>query len=283
MRGRFAPTPSGPLHAGSLVAAIGSWLDARAHRGAWLVRIDDVDQPRTAAGAERLILDELSRLGLEPDEPPVAQRHRTGAYASALATLRAQGDCFDCGCSRREVAGGPYPGTCANGLPAGREARTVRMRIGNGLTAFDDVRLGAVRQDLTRTFGAFIIRRADQIHAYHLAAVVDDAAAGITHVVRGADLLESTGAQVLLQSRLGLDRPMYHHLPVVTDGAGRKLSKQHHAPPTAGRPVVGLWRDTLTFLGFDPPPWPDHTPLERVQRWALEVWAARHAIRPPVG
>lgn len=278
-RGRFAPSPTGPLHAGSLVAALASFLDARAHGGCWLLRIDDLDTPRTVAGAEAAIRAELRRVGLHPDEPPRRQRDRSPHYAQALDALRATGQCFDCGCTRRELGGGPYPGTCRGGLAPGRLARTVRVRVGTAPVGFEDRLCGPVCVDLQGVCGDFIVRRADGIHAYHLATVVDDAAAGVTHVVRGADLLEATGAQIHLQALLGLPRPSYAHVPVLCGDDGRKLGKQNQAAPTSTRPVVSLWRDTLQFLGLDPPVWAEDTPTQQLSAWAVAQWRARHLAR----
>jgi glutamyl-Q tRNA(Asp) synthetase len=243
-RGRFAPSPTGPLHAGSLVAALASWLDARAHGGAWLVRIEDVDTPRCVPGADAEILRQLAACGLHPDEPPQWQHTRGAAYAQALQQLREAGAAYDCGCTRKDIddalaaRGLPhqrfgervYPGTCRAGLQ-GRPARAVRLRVpvGAGEVHWHDRRLGAQQQDVAAAVGDFVLRRADGLWAYQLAVVVDDAAQGITHVVRGEDLADNTARQILLQRALGLPTPAYLHTPLVMAADGHKLSKQNGA------------------------------------------------------
>jgi len=231
-RGRFAPSPTGPLHLGSLVAAAGSWIDARRNGGKWLVRIEDIDEPRTVPGADSLILKTLEAYGLEWDEEVVWQTRRHALYADAIEKL---GDkCYPCACSRKE-AGDFYPGTCRNGIPPGKSARAIRLRVPDELG-----------------FSDFILRRADGLYAYQLAVVVDDEAQAITDVVRGADLLDSTPRQNFLQKQLAFAIPRYLHLPVVTNEAGEKLSKQTKAPPVdpAGDPAT--LRQALAFLGFRP-------------------------------
>ncbi|MCA0175447.1 MAG: tRNA glutamyl-Q(34) synthetase GluQRS [Proteobacteria bacterium] len=228
--GRFAPSPTGLLHAGSLAAALASWLDARAHGGRWLVRIEDVDTPRCVAGAADGILAQLAALGLAPDEPPWWQSARSEAYAQALAALQHAGLAYPCGCSRKAVGDGPYPGTCRNGLH-GKPARAWRLRVPDGPLRWHDARLGAQEQDVARAVGDFVIRRADGLWAYQLAVVVDDAAQGITHVVRGEDLADNTPRQMLLQRALGLPTPAYRHTPLVLAADGCKLSKQNGAAP----------------------------------------------------
>jgi glutamyl-Q tRNA(Asp) synthetase len=229
--GRFAPSPSGPLHFGSLVAALASWLDARAAGGRWLVRIEDLDQPRVQPGAADDILRTLERLGLYWDGDVVFQSRRTSLYEQALSRLR---ETYLCGCSRREIADSAvnlaadgaqvYPGTCRAGLPAGRNARALRIRVAGTVTFRDRVQ-GTLDQDLEREVGDFVLRRADGQFAYQLAVVIDDAAQGITDVVRGADLLESTARQIYLQRLLALPSPRYLHVPVAVDANGDKLSK----------------------------------------------------------
>ena len=251
--GRFAPTPSGWLHAGSLVAALASWLDARAHDGRWLVRIDDLDTPRNAAGAAEAILAQLARCGLVADGPVVLQSARTARYEAALQRLVAQGDAYPCGCSRRDLGTAPrladeaetagelvYPGTCRHGLGS-KPARSWRLRVPGGTLHWTDRRLGAQQQDVARDVGDFVLKRADGIWAYQLAVVVDDADAGITDVVRGEDLASNTARQVLLQQRLGLRTPRYLHTPLVLASDGRKLSKQNGAVPLdLSAPLVAL-------------------------------------------
>lgn len=238
-RGRFAPSPTGPLHFGSLVSALASWLDARAHGGTWLVRIEDIDGPRTVPGAAQHILDTLQRFGLRADEPPLWQSTRTGRYAQALDQLMAAGFVYPCGCTRKEIADSllhaharnttlAYPGTCRNGLH-GKPARAWRLRVPDGAAAvvtFEDRWQGEQTQNLATEVGDFVLRRADDQWAYQLAVVVDDADSGITHIVRGADLMDSTARQIYLQRCLGVPTPRYLHVPVVTNEHGEKLSKQ---------------------------------------------------------
>jgi len=241
-RGRFAPSPTGPLHLGSLVTALASWLDARAHGGDWLVRIEDIDYPRCVKGADFDILQTLERLGLRPDEAPEWQSRRESLYADALRRLDTSGQLYPCGCSRKEIADSlvhvrerhqtlGYPGTCRNGLH-GKLPRAWRVRVPDGLAAticFDDRWQGRQCQDLETELGDFVLRRADGLWAYQLAVVVDDAAQGITHIVRGSDLLDSTPRQIHLQHLLGLPTPSYLHVPVVVNAEGEKLSKQSGA------------------------------------------------------
>jgi glutamyl-Q tRNA(Asp) synthetase len=257
--GRFAPSPTGPLHAGSLVAALGSWLDAHAQGGRWLVRIEDVDAPRCTPGAEEFILQQLAALGLQPDEPPWRQSTRGAAYEAALQHLVGQGDAYPCACTRREIdaalaAAGlrhrpdtehVYPGTCRPGL-RGRPARAWRLRTTDAQGAdividWQDRARGPQSQNVTREVGDFVLRRADGLWAYQLAVVVDDAAQGVTDVVRGEDLADNTARQVLLQRRLELPTPRHLHLPLVRGADGRKLSKQHGAAPVpTGTPAQAL-------------------------------------------
>ena len=263
--GRFAPSPTGPLHAGSLVAALASWLDARAHDGRWLVRIEDIDTPRNAAGAAEVILGQLERCGLRPDAPVAYQSPRTAHYEGALERLLAEGWAYACGCSRRDLAdaaaasGGDlprrheelrYPGTCRHGL-RGKAARSIRLLTQAGDSAPETVapsaidwfdrRLGWQHQDVAATIGDFVLRRADGLWAYQLAVVVDDADQGITDVVRGEDLAASTARQILLQRRLGVATPRYLHTPVVLAASGEKLSKQTGAPALdLGSPLAAL-------------------------------------------
>ncbi len=240
-RGRFAPSPTGPLHAGSLVAALASWLDARAQGGVWLVRIEDVDTPRCSVAAAQTILAQLDACGLRSDETPLWQSARSAAYETALQALLAAELAYPCGCTRRDIeahwqalgvahqpaAERVYPGTCRSGLH-GKPARVVRLRV-DGVVGWHDRRLGPQRQDLTREVGDFVLRRADGLWAYQLAVVVDDAAQGITQVVRGADLADNTARQIALQRALQLPTPGYLHTPLVLAADGCKLSKQNGA------------------------------------------------------
>jgi len=267
-RGRFAPSPTGALHAGSLVAALASWLDARAHRGAWLVRIEDVDTPRCVPGADAQILSQLAQCGLLSDEPPAWQSQRGAHYEAALGMLRAAGQVYPCGCTRRDIAlaleaaghGKPrhgelvYPGTCRHGLH-GKPARATRVLSCNADETdieidWHDRRLGAQRQNLTQAVGDFVLHRADGLWAYQLAVVVDDALQGITHVVRGEDLADNTPRQIHLQRLLGLPTPRYLHTPLVLGANGEKLSKQNGAAPLdLAQPSLAL-RNAAAALGL---------------------------------
>ena len=267
--GRFAPSPTGPLHAGSLVAALASWLDARAHGGSWLVRIEDVDTPRCVPGADALILQQLAACGLQPDAPPSYQSQRSPLYQQALEQLVANGWAYPCGCSRKDIemacaalgqvrqrnAELVYPGTCRNGLH-GRPARAWRFHTGklipppahvalhsrdHAVVHWNDRLLGPQQQNLATAVGDFILRRADGLWAYQLAVVVDDAAQGITHVVRGQDLADNTPRQIRLQQALGLPTPQYLHTPLVLGANGEKLSKQNGAQALDTRaPLLAL-------------------------------------------
>ena len=278
--GRFAPSPSGALHFGSLVAALGSFLEARAHGGRWLLRIEDVDTPRTVTGAAGGILATLERFGFEWDGEIVWQSRHTSAYAEALEALRAAGTAYPCACSRRELADQPlardgsrrYPGTCRDGLPPGREGRAWRVRA-QGLIRFDDAIQGAQAVDLAADAGDYVVRRADGLFAYQLAVVVDDAAAGVTHVMRGADLLDATARQIHLLGLLGHPIPAYAHLPLATNAAGEKLSKQTLARAIDAHPPPAALLAALRFLGQNPPEALAGAPLAELWRWARAHWS----------
>jgi glutamyl-Q tRNA(Asp) synthetase len=242
-RGRFAPSPTGALHTGSLVAALASWLDARAHGGQWLIRIEDVDTPRCQPGAAQLILHQLATCGLLPDAPPLYQSQHGAAYQQALDQLAAANLAYPCGCTRQDIARALaasgqtrerhgeliYPGTCRHGLQ-GKPARAWRfLATADAPTAWHDRRLGRQTQHVSGEVGDFVLRRADGLWAYQLAVVVDDAAQGITDIVRGEDLTDNTARQVLLQIALGLPLPRYLHTPLVLGANGEKLSKQNGA------------------------------------------------------
>ncbi len=255
--GRFAPSPTGPLHLGSLVAAVGSYLFARAAGGRWHVRVDDLDPPRVVAGAADTQLAALEAYGLHWDGEVVYQSERTEAYRAALEGLAAAGHTFPCACSRSDVAaaGGRYPGTCRNGLLPGRTARSVRLRVPVEPVCFTDLLCGPQGHDLDTEGGDFVVLRADGPVAYPLAVVVDDRAIGVTQVVRGGDLLAATGRQVWLYRCLGLEPPTYGHLPVVATAAGAKLSKGSGAAPI---PLTSPGREqtlhaALTLLGAAEP------------------------------
>ena len=260
--GRFAPSPTGPLHAGSLVAALASWLDARAHNGQWLVRIEDIDTPRCVKGADQGILEQLSACGLVADSEPKWQSQRTHLYENALSHLINKGWVYPCGCSRKEIediyvsqgqdiarhSAAIYPGTCRDGLN-GKPARAWRLNVQAVMEAlhlpqtlqWHDRRMGHEQQDVAREVGDFVLKRADGLWAYQLAVVVDDADQGITHVVRGEDLHDNTARQILLQKALGFPTPIYMHTPLVMGENGEKLSKQN------GALALDL-RDPLTVL-----------------------------------
>ncbi|MDX5364566.1 MAG: tRNA glutamyl-Q(34) synthetase GluQRS [Pseudazoarcus pumilus] len=293
--GRFAPSPTGPLHFGSLVAAAASWFDARARGGRWLLRIDDVDTPRCVPGAAEDILLTLQRFGLQWDGEPVWQSRRTEAYRAAFEQLRAAGHIFPCACSRKELADSAlapdgsriYPGTCRSGLPPGRAAHAWRVRVGNAVVRFDDDLQGRQREDMARAVGDFVILRADGLFAYQLAAVVDDAEAGITDIVRGADLLASTARQLHLQRLLDLPQPRYAHVPVALSAAGEKLSKQTLARAIDDvAPSLAL-HAALDFLGQQPPSGLACAPLAEVLEWGIAHWrigaVARTTGRPAPG
>lgn len=292
--GRFAPSPTGWLHAGSMVAALASWLDARAHGGRWLVRIEDVDGPRCIAGAEDAILRQLADCGLHPDAPPVRQSDRGALYAQALERLHAAGLAYGCRCTRREIAQAlqargldrerhgdlVYPGTCRPGGPQPvpwPEARAVRL-----LTCADDGRdtvidwtdrrLGAQRQNVSQEVGDFVLRRADGLWAYQLAVVVDDAAQGVTDIVRGEDLADNTPRQILLRRHLGLPQPRHLHTPLVLAADGQKLSKQNGAVPVdTGRPAEVL-AAAARALGLD---LAEGLSADAVRTEALRQWRLR--------
>lgn len=290
-RGRFAPSPTGLLHAGSLVAALASWLDARAHGGAWLLRIEDVDTPRCAPGADQLILQQLAACGMLADEPPLWQSTRGAAYADALATLLAAGLAYPCGCTRKEIdavwaargvqhargAEHVYPGTCRDGLH-GKPARAVRLRAA-GQMQWTDRLLGQQQQDVAHEVGDFVLQRADGLWAYQLAVVVDDAAQGITDVVRGADLADNTARQILLQRALQVPTPRYLHSPLVMAADGHKLSKQNGALPLDLADPLAALRGAAAVLGLPP------VAGGSVGDWlaaTVPAWADRYIVGTPV-
>ncbi len=307
--GRFAPSPTGPLHAGSLVAALASWLDARAHGGQWLVRIEDIDTPRCVPGADALILQQLAARGLLPDAPLLYQSQRNTAYQAALDGLIARQLAYPCGCTRQDIAlalaqaGQPkprhgelvYPGTCRHGL-RGRPARAWRFLtenneqnrppahnqqaqaatylIANQSLQWMDRRLGLQQQNVTQAVGDFVLQRADGLWAYQLAVVVDDGAQGITDIVRGEDLLDNTARQILLQRALGLPTPRYLHVPLVRGADGDKLSKQNGAQPLDTSAPLASLKAAAAVLGLQP------STVGSVADWlaqAVQQWASRYA------
>lgn len=252
-RGRFAPSPTGPLHLGSLATALACACDALMHDGAWLLRIEDLDPPREVAGAADSIINTLAACGFAWQDEVVYQSDRDEAYEAALTRLRMQGSLYPCVCTRREIEQASskrtvdgevvYPGTCARGSAAGRGARSTRMRMPDRVIEFDDRWAGPQRENPARDTGDIVLERADGYWAYHFAVVVDDIDAGITHIVRGDDLLHSTARQLALYDALQAPRPCYLHVPVVRDAHGEKLSKQTRAAAVDARtPLTALER-----------------------------------------
>jgi glutamyl-Q tRNA(Asp) synthetase len=335
-RGRFAPSPTGPLHFGSLVAAVGSYLDAKYHHGTWLVRMEDLDSPRCILGAAEDILRTLAAFGLQSDEPVLYQSQRTATYEEALRQLQTSGVVYPCCCTRKEIAdsalhgieGLVYPGTCRDGVPEGREGKSWRVRTNNhyrhsraggnpaiqnafylnppdshlrGITSdlparglsqmassstndetqsitgeikFDDVLQGHVTQNIEKEIGDFVVKRVNGLFSYQLAVVVDDAFQGITHVVRGADLLASTARQIHLQHMLGLPTPVYMHLPVAVNESGEKLSKQTLAAPVNISRAAATLISVINFLQLQPPAELAECDVRTVLDWAIRNWDA---------
>lgn len=280
-RGRFAPSPTGDLHMGSLVAAVASYLEARVRKGEWMLRVEDIDPPREIPGSADRILLALETLGFEWDGDVLYQSTRTDAYEQAVRKLREDGMAFGCACSRSDVAenakhvgpeGPVYPGTCRAGIPEKRQERSVRLKAADAEICFDDRLQGRTCQNISKDIGDFVIRRADGCYAYQLAVVVDDAAQGITDVVRGADLLLSTPRQIWLQHRLGLPSPGYLHIPLLLDESGNKLSKQNRSLPVdLQRPGSGLF-DALCLLQQSPPAEIAASGPAEIWAWAAENW-----------
>lgn len=273
--GRFAPSPSGPLHLGSMVAALGSYLDARAQGGRWLVRMEDIDPPREQPGAADDILRTLEAFGLHWDGPVVWQSERTEAYEQALATLSDR--LFYCTCTRAQLrdSGGVYPGTCRDRhSPPGDAPAAIRLQTPDQLPAFVDRVQGTLQPDRQATGGDPVLRRKDGLWAYQLAVVVDDGWQGVTDVVRGEDLLTTTPVQVWLQHCLDLPTPNYLHLAVLTDEQGRKLSKQNHAPAIAAQPRHQVMQRALQALGLNPP----NESAPDLLAWAVQHWPTRRPL-----
>ena len=280
VRGRFAPSPTGPLHFGSLIAALGSFLEARCQGGEWLVRIEDVDRPRTVPGAADAIFRVLERCGLTWDGPVLYQSRRTEAYQAALDRLLHLGLAYPCTCTRRELATQPrahdgspiYLGHCRSGVRDPDRPQAIRLRVDDAPLTFHDAIQGDYRQCLETEVGDFVIRRADGCFVYQLAVVVDDADQGITQVVRGSDLLDSTARQIYVQRLLGVATPEYAHLPIAVDRYGDKLSKQTGAKSLdENDPGPTLW-SALRFLGQSPLPELAHAPAVEIVAWALAHW-----------
>ena len=289
-RGRFAPSPTGPLHFGSLVAALGSCLEARSRGGRWLVRMEDLDPPREQSGAAELVLRTLEAFAFEWDGAVMRQSQRSQAYARAIAQLHARGALYACACTRKEIADSGlvvpvpdaervYPGTCRDGIPRCRIARTTRVRVRDEIITFEDAIQGSIRQNLAREVGDFVVMRADGLFAYQLAVVVDDAELGITDIVRGADLLASTGRQICLQRLLDVPTPRYAHLPAAVNAQGEKLSKQSLARPLDAQMAAPTLAAALAFLGQQPPPGLAQAALQEIWRWARANWALHKVPR----
>lgn len=285
-RGRFAPSPTGPLHFGSLVAAVGSYLRARALDGSWFVRIEDIDPPREVAGASDLILATLETFGLLWDDSVAFQSARSEFYDAALEDLLGRELAYPCSCTRKEIlahnldrlgqANTVYPGLCRTGpLNPDRQRRAIRIRVPEEKIAFTDGEAGRFAQALTTDCGDFVLRRRDGFYAYQLAVVVDDAEQRITEVVRGQDLLDSTPGQIFLQGTLGLPTPDYLHLPVVTTAEGKKLSKQTGAQPLDPQRAPQMLHKALLFLGFPAPRELAEAPPADQLLWATSRWKDR--------
>jgi glutamyl-Q tRNA(Asp) synthetase len=295
--GRFAPSPTGPLHLGSLVTALGSYLLTKQGGGQWLLRIEDLDVPRVVPGVADDMLRTLETLGFQWDGEVMWQSRRSDAYSAALERLRQNGVAYPCGCSRAEIAriataphagdeGPVYPGLCRDGLPAGKSARSIRVRVAEEQICFRDGLMGQVCQNLADLGGDFVVKRADGLFAYQLAVVVDDAESGVNQVVRGADLLSSTPRQIHLQRLLGYPEPAYFHFPLVTDPDGAKLSKRDNAVSLASsrnleREGHLLLFDSLRFLGQNPPLFLRNASCSEVLTWAVEHFSPAGVPRLP--
>lgn len=288
--GRFAPSPTGPLHRGSLVAALASWLDARAASGRWLVRMEDLDRPRCTQEAADAILRQLEAYGLHWDGAVLVQSRRDEAYRAALDALRAQHAVFACHCTRSQLAQVArnaegeivYPGTCRAYTEPRDEHHAWRVRTEGVSVRFEDRIHGSLRQDLACEVGDFVVRRADGLFAYQLAVVVDDAFQGVTDVVRGADLLWNTPRQIHLQRLLGLPAPAYAHVPLVVNAAGQKLSKQTRAPALPERGRAAVLAEALAALGHAPPLELAGASPQELLAWASTHWQIENVPLKPV-
>jgi glutamyl-Q tRNA(Asp) synthetase len=277
-RGRFAPSPTGPLHFGSLVAAVASYLQARRQEGEWWLRIEDIDPPREVPGASDTIIRTLSLFGFEWTGEVIYQSRRREFYQAALEQLRLEGRLYPCACSRKDIAlhspEGIYPGTCRHGMTDGEHTRSWRLRCDERVIRFTDGIQGEIHCELAREVGDFVLKRADGLLAYHLAVAVDDALQGMTEVVRGVDLLACTAQQIYLHQLLGHPSPDYLHHPIAQNAQGQKLSKQNLATPLdTTQPVPQLWQ-ALQFLGQSPPPELRHSRLDELWQWAAPNWRA---------
>ncbi len=278
--GRYAPSPTGPLHFGSLVTAVASYLEAKTQSGKWLLRMEDLDKPREMPGAADDILRTLEGYGFEWDVDVVYQNERSDLYQAYLEKLKEEQRVYPCNCSRREIAdiahagieGPVYPGHCRHGLSSERQQVAWRLRVDNDHLVFTDKLYGNIHHHLQTDFGDFVLKRADGLFAYQLAVVVDDAEQGITHIVRGADLLNSTSRQIYLQQQLGLITPHYCHIPLVKNTQGEKLSKQTAAPAISINDASEQLINALSFLGFDVSGLSPVMTVSAVWDWALENW-----------
>jgi glutamyl-Q tRNA(Asp) synthetase len=277
--GRFAPSPTGDLHFGSLVSAVGSYLEAKSAAGTWLLRIEDIDPPREIAGSATRIINDLERLGMLSDEPVLYQSSRLDAYQHAINRLIQKGLAYPCACSRKDLPdSGIYPGTCRHGIADGKEPRSIRLNVESSGAdySFTDRLQGPVTQAMEARGGDFVIRRADGLFAYQLAVVVDDHRQGVTQVVRGADLLDSTTWQICLQKALGFPTPEYMHLPVALSADGKKLGKRFQTDPVSNLDPAGVITQALRFLGHNPP---NGISLTGLWDWALNNWNSDHIPR----
>jgi len=270
--GRFAPSPTGPLHFGSVVAAVASYLQARSRGGRWIVRIEDIDPPREQPGASSAILKTLDKLGLEWDGEVRYQSRMSTTYDDALEQLRSKNMTFACTCSRKQLVDGRYPGTCRNAITHDVIARSIRVKVDDNEIAFEDLLQGYFCQNLEQTIGDYIVKRTDGLYAYHLAVVVDDAAEGINEVVRGVDLLDSTPRQIYLQKLLGLTTPSYAHIPLVLNQSGMKLSKQTAASAIDLTSSCRVLVRALEFLQQAPPPSLHQQTQNEIIEWATTNW-----------
>ena len=279
--GRFAPSPTGPLHFGSLIAAVASYCDARKNNGKWLLRMEDLDKPRTVKGAADTILHQLETFGFEWDGPVLYQSQRDSLYNEALEILKAKQLIYPCTCTRKEIndsstsfgiEGVIYPGTCLLQTIKPNAPIAWRIKTNASKISFKDAIQGDISQTLSTDIGDFILKRADDLFAYQLAVVVDDAAQGITNIVRGADLLDSTPRQVYLQRMLGYQTPDYAHIPVAANAAGEKLSKQTLAKPIMDQCAIELMINALYFLGQRPDNSLKNAALKDIWHWAISHW-----------
>jgi len=271
--GRFAPSPTGPLHFGSVIAAVASYMQVKSQNGQWLVRMDDIDTPRNQAGADTAILKSLEILGLHWDNAVLFQNNRQEAYQDALNLLSAKSLLYRCTCSRKQLQGNAYPGTCRNKGHDPDQQHALRVITNQKVIKIDDEIQGQFQQNLETEVGDFIVHRADDLVAYHIATVIDDAYQGITEIVRGADLMDSTPRQIYLQQLFNYSIPGYAHLPVAVDKQGYKLSKQHHAPPIDDTDPVSTLILALDFLGQHPEKLLAKESVEEIIQWGVKHWS----------